>query len=207
MGYEQALGRVQEIRAMSSGTPLASTAAPTGATPSQAAQFQAQLLARTQSGAASPLPGVTDPALAGGGSAYAMLQGGGLATQALLAQPPAEGTQPAALTHVRGKIDNVDPELLGRLDALGKQLGRPIDVISGFRSYEEQQRLHQAYLNGTGNLAAPPGSSNHERRAAVDAYVGGVALADVAGARDAAAALGLHFPVSGEAWHVERSDR
>lgn len=132
--------------------------------------------------------------------------------QAMLAQaqgqtsPVASSVAGSAPTNVTGKIDKLDPELLGRLDRLGAQLGVKIDVISGNRTTEEQAALYQKYLNGTGNLAAPPGKSNHEHGAAADVYVNGVALANVPGARDAAAKLGLHFPVGGEAWHVERSD-
>jgi len=40
-------------------------------------------------------------------------------------------------------------------------------VNSGFRTYAEQAVLYQRYLNG-GNLAAPPGQSNHESGRAVD---------------------------------------
>lgn len=43
-----------------------------------------------------------------------------------------------------------------------------LSVISGGRTYAEQQRLYQAYLNGTGNLAAKPGTSVHESGRAVD---------------------------------------
>jgi len=160
---------------------------------------------------------------------YAALQGGGLNTQAaLLAQLQGAGdgggnlasimggqhaqqlgASPigvSAPTMVRGKIKDLDPVLLQRLDALGRKLGKPVDIISGNRTRAEQADLYQRYLNGTGNLAAPPGQSNHEHGAAADAYVDGVALANVPGARDAAARLGLHFPVGGEAWHVERRD-
>jgi hypothetical protein len=41
-------------------------------------------------------------------------------------------------------------------------------VTSGFRSYAKQAGLYAAYLAGTGNLAAPPGHSSHERGQAVD---------------------------------------
>jgi len=43
-----------------------------------------------------------------------------------------------------------------------------LSVISGGRTYAEQQRLYQMYLNGTGNLAAKPGTSVHESGRAVD---------------------------------------
>ena len=32
---------------------------------------------------------------------------------------------------------------------------------SGYRTYAEQAALYEAYRNGTGNLAAPPGRSTH----------------------------------------------
>ncbi len=41
-------------------------------------------------------------------------------------------------------------------------------VVSSYRSSAEQAVLYAAYLNDTGNLAAPPGSSNHETGTALD---------------------------------------
>lgn len=110
------------------------------------------------------------------------------------------------LTNVTGKTKDLDPELLARLDKVGAAIGQPINIISGNRTRAEQAELYQKYLNGTGNLAAPPGQSNHEHGDAADVYVNGVALANVPGALEAAKRVGLHFPVGGEAWHVERSD-
>jgi D-alanyl-D-alanine carboxypeptidase len=51
-----------------------------------------------------------------------------------------------------------------------QQLGLPIfgNVVSSYRTREQQQRLWQAYQNGTGNMAAKPGTSNHETGHAVD---------------------------------------
>jgi len=43
-----------------------------------------------------------------------------------------------------------------------------LGISSGFRSRDEQQRLYDAYLRGEGNLAAKPGSSNHESGFAID---------------------------------------
>lgn len=139
------------------------------------------------------------------------LQGGGtgaLGVQAMLAgmQPTsiagAGGT--AAPSRLTGDLDGLDPGLRAGLEQVAQRLGRELDVISGHRTYDEQAALYQKYLNGTGNLAAPPGHSNHESGNAADVYVDGVALADVPGGREAAAAAGLHFPVGGESWHVER---
>lgn len=82
------------------------------------------------------------------------------------------------------------------LIALAKASGEPIQVNSGFRSNQEQAELYQAYLNGTGNLAAPPGQSNHNHGAAADVNL-------TAKQRELAPQFGLGFPVSGEDWHIE----
>lgn len=44
----------------------------------------------------------------------------------------------------------------------------PAGPLSAYRSYEQQAQLYQDYLNGTGALAAPPGTSAHETGTAVD---------------------------------------
>jgi LysM repeat protein len=44
----------------------------------------------------------------------------------------------------------------------------PAGPLSAYRSYEQQAELYQDYLNGTGPLAAPPGTSAHETGTAVD---------------------------------------
>lgn len=102
-----------------------------------------------------------------------------------------------------GDLTGVHPELIRRLDTLSVVIGRRIEVISGWRTRHEQEGLYQSFLSGAGNLAAVPGTSKHETGRAADVYVDGVALASVPGAAEQAAALGLHFPVPGEAWHVE----
>jgi hypothetical protein len=51
-------------------------------------------------------------------------------------------------------------------------------------------------LDGTGNLAAPPGSSNHEGGAAADVEL-------TPKQRELAGQFGLGFPVAGEDWHIE----
>ena len=108
-----------------------------------------------------------------------------------------------ATAHLFGDLQGLDTLLRIRLDQLGAAMGVRLEVISGFRTHEEQQALYAQYLSGTGNLAAVPGSSRHESGRAADVYVDGVALANVSGARDAAAKLGIGFPVGGEAWHTE----
>jgi hypothetical protein len=52
--------------------------------------------------------------------------------------------------------------------AAAKKDGINITITSGFRSRAEQEKLYAAYKNGTGNLAAKPGTSNHESGDALD---------------------------------------
>lgn len=51
--------------------------------------------------------------------------------------------------------------------SLGCQL-YPTGSKSSYRTYDQQVELYNAYLNGTGNLAAVPGTSNHGMGTAVD---------------------------------------
>jgi hypothetical protein len=104
---------------------------------------------------------------------------------------------------VTGDVEGLNPDLLRRLATLGERLGEPLKVSSGHRTRAEQEALYRKYLDGTGNLAAKPGTSNHESGNAADVQVGGVNLASNGRAKDIAHELGLHFPVPGEPWHVE----
>jgi uncharacterized protein YcbK (DUF882 family) len=104
---------------------------------------------------------------------------------------------------VSGDVKGLNPELLNKLAQMGQQLGEKIEIKSGLRSRAEQEKLYQAYLSGNGNLAAKPGTSNHESGDAADAYINGTALRDNPKAAALAKKLGLTFPVAGESWHVE----
>lgn len=120
---------------------------------------------------------------------------------------PAAATRgPSTSGRITGDVSGVAPQLVARLDALALAIDRDIEVVSGWRRHAEQVDLYQRFLAGTGNLAAVPGTSRHESGLAADVYVGGVALANVEGASAAAAALGMHFPVPGEPWHLEPVD-
>ncbi|MEO6867720.1 MAG: M15 family metallopeptidase, partial [Gaiellales bacterium] len=211
MGIEQASARVRELQTLTQtirGT--SSPAIDSAAAGAQGTAFTAQLQAQMLMSGEQPDAGFAGAAGVPVINAQQLLQmqgaggsAGGLGIQAML-----QGVTPGAATtgpsnHVTGKVDGLAPALRAGLEKMGAQLGVKIDVISGQRSYEEQAELYRRYLNGTGNLAAPPGRSNHESGNAADAYVNGVALASVPGAREAAAAAGLGFPVAGEAWHVE----
>ncbi|HWK28087.1 MAG TPA: D-alanyl-D-alanine carboxypeptidase family protein [Solirubrobacter sp.] len=70
-------------------------------------------------------------------------------------------------------------------------------VTSGFRTYEQQAALYQAYLDGTGNLAARPGTSNHEKGIAIDV----TDTEAFAAAMRAMGAGALMRKVPGEPWH------
>jgi hypothetical protein len=81
--------------------------------------------------------------------------------------------------------------------AAAKQDGVNITITSGFRSRAEQERLYAAYKNGTGNLAAKPGTSNHESGDALDlgppsAY---------GWLKQNAGRFGFKNRVAGEPWH------
>lgn len=89
------------------------------------------------------------------------------------------------------------PALGWALSKMARKTGRSINVASGWRSYSEQAALYAAYLAGTGNLAAPPGSSNHEDGRAADISPGSEVFGGVAGQ------YGLGFTVPGESWHIE----
>lgn len=53
--------------------------------------------------------------------------------------------------------------------AVARSLG-PYVVTSAFRTYQEQERLYRAYLEGRNNglPAVPPGTSDHEQGLALD---------------------------------------
>lgn len=119
--------------------------------------------------------------------------------------PPLGATAVGGSSMLRGDLTGLDPQLAAGLERVARQLGQPLEIVSGHRSREEQSELYQRYLNGTGNLAAPPGSSHHETGRAADVYVNGTALASFDGGSAAASAAGLGFPVPGEPWHVELS--
>lgn len=88
--------------------------------------------------------------------------------------------------------------------------GVTLNVVSGWRSNDEQNVLYQMYLLGTGNLAAKPGTSNHQSGIALDIAVGtvlgGGTSADSATYRWLAANAGRYGwkrTVSSEPWHWE----
>ena len=59
------------------------------------------------------------------------------------------------------------------LKAAAAEDGIELGVVSGFRTFEQQKKLRDRYLRGTGNLAARPGYSNHQHGQAFDLNIGG----------------------------------
>lgn len=74
--------------------------------------------------------------------------------------------------------------------------GGLLRVTSAFRTYEQQAKLYEAWLAGTGNLAAKPGTSLHESGRAVDAR--GSEAWEQAMSRE-----GFRRTVISEPWHWE----
>lgn len=91
--------------------------------------------------------------------------------------------------------DGMDAQMAAIVNRIVAESGGRIWIVSGFRSREQQEALYQKYLNGTGNLAAKPGSSMHEHGTAVD--FGG----DLQLAASLASKYGLTRSVPGEPWH------
>jgi TP901 family phage tail tape measure protein len=99
---------------------------------------------------------------------------------------------------VSGDTD-FDPRLGNALSAMARQKGTHISVAEGFRTRAEQQYYWDLYQSGQGNLAARPGTSNHEQGLGM--------AADISPGREVfggiADKFGLGFTVPSESWHVE----
>lgn len=152
---------LDRLSAPGTGASLASLAAPsalTGAFEQQMAQSQLMLqmmtllltLMQNRGGAAPDASGTTGSASSGGEAAKAASGSG-------------------ATVERQGKP--IGAKIAGQFDAMvaaAKKDGVNITITSGFRSRAEQEKLYAAYKNGTGNLAAKPGTSNHESGEALD---------------------------------------
>lgn len=66
------------------------------------------------------------------------------------------------------KVDSSIAENVRKMIADAKSDGVELRITSAHRSRQQQEELYQKYLNGTGNLAAKPGTSNHESGLAID---------------------------------------
>jgi hypothetical protein len=84
-------------------------------------------------------------------------------------------------------------------DAAATAAGRDLAVGSCYRTYAEQAALYEDYLNGTGNLAAPPGHSTHGLGLSADIKVTDPATLRWLHAH--AKTYGFVKDVPSEAWH------
>jgi LAS superfamily LD-carboxypeptidase LdcB len=106
------------------------------------------------------------------------------------------------LTDVNGKDVEVRTAKAFRVMAkAARKKGVTLSIRSGFRSYAKQAKLYKQYRRGEGNLAAPPGYSNHESGRALDLYVTDHKAFDWL--QEHARTYGFHRTVPGEAWHWE----
>ncbi len=84
-----------------------------------------------------------------------------------------------------------------------RRAGINLGATSGFRTMAQQQELYRRYLNGTGNLAARPGYSNHQNGIAMDVSgIGGRGTAADRWLRANAARFGFRNLPS-EFWHYD----
>lgn len=70
-------------------------------------------------------------------------------------------------------VGGADAGLRGMQEAYKSQFGSYLPILEGGRTYQRQQELYNLYKSGRGNLAAAPGTSNHESGRSID--IGGVA--------------------------------
>lgn len=210
------LQQLQQQLAPPAGGPAPASPAP--------APAPAPALAPSPTAPSPAAPVAAEPAVSGGGAPAAS---GGCScssgapssskdpTQSPVGAAPARSSSPSAAKASRkaenekikkwvaGDKKGLERALLLRLAKVGEAAGEKVTVNSGNRTRQEQEALYAKYLNGTGNLAAKPGSSNHEGGKAADVTIGGVNLNEHPKGKKYAAKFGLHFPVAGEPWHAE----
>lgn len=86
---------------------------------------------------------------------------------------------------------------LNRLNNLARDKGMKLNVMSGFRSVEEQTYLFN-HSNRSGKMVAPPGKSRHNCGLAVDVTGWGKDLSN-----EELKKYGLYKPMGYEDWHIE----
>lgn len=105
-------------------------------------------------------------------------------------------------------LDHYDPEFLQRAVALwaDSRIGDRYFCNSGSRSYAHQVVLYVIYKAG-GNLAARPGTSNHEWGSKTHPFALAMDINPLNGSygelHKVAYEYGFHFPIASEKWHME----
>lgn len=114
--------------------------------------------------------------------------------------------------YLDGDVD-CQPDLLKRLNLVGRELGSVLWIASGNRTYEEQAALYAQNMISPGvpkpgrPLTAAPGTSNHHGGKAADTWLNGGNIGNSKRARELMRKHGLCLPVGGEPWHVEVGNR
>lgn len=88
-----------------------------------------------------------------------------------------------------------------RLRKAAAAKGVHLHIVSGFRTMAEQRRLYSLYLAHKGNLAAPPGYSNHQSGHALDLNTSAPGVYSFLA--NHGAEFGFRRTVPSEKWHWE----
>ena len=88
------------------------------------------------------------------------------------------------------------------MQAAARRAGVNLSATSGFRTMSEQRHLYNLYKSGRGNLAAPPGHSNHQNGISMDiGGVNGYSTRAYSWLKNNARRFGFVNDVAGEYWH------
>jgi hypothetical protein len=106
------------------------------------------------------------------------------------------------VTTIDGKpVESATAAAFLQMRAAAAHAGVNIHVVSGFRTMAEQRHLYALYKAGRGNLAAPPGYSNHQSGHALD--LNSKASGVYSWLSHHGAAYGFRRTVPSEQWHWE----
>jgi LAS superfamily LD-carboxypeptidase LdcB len=107
------------------------------------------------------------------------------------------------VTSVDGKLVEVNTaRSYLKMKAAAKKSGVYLYVVSGFRTMAKQRELYRLYKQGKGNLAAPPGYSNHQSGKALDLNTSAKGV--YYWLTKHGSAYGFRRTVPSEKWHWER---
>lgn len=104
-------------------------------------------------------------------------------------------------------VDGLDTGFAERLYRLlsDPRLEHRVHIVSGYRTYAQQADLYARWKAGTYDVpaVAKPGTSRHESGRAADLGIGWGTKFGWSHVHQVSGDYGLHYPVRGEAWHVE----
>lgn len=106
-------------------------------------------------------------------------------------------------TTLNGKaVEQVTATSFVKMRDAAQRAGVNLIVVSGFRTMQKQRELYALYRSGRGNLAAPPGYSNHQSGHALDLNTKGKGV-NTWLVRNSAT-FGFRRTVPSENWHYEK---